>query len=436
MRGFFCVSKNVWGTFGYLALFFGCRIILRSTDMIKVNKAKNYRNKTKEELIDELIVMQKEVDKLGKLEQECAEAYDRLKDSERKYRALFDQAADAIVVFDINTGEFLDFNDRAHQYLGYARDEFKKLKISDIEVKESPDEVQEHIQKVVEKGSDTFETKHRRKDGIIRDIFVSCKAIDLKGKKCIQSIWCDISERKKAEEKIELNQQMLIESQEEIKKFSHKILNIREEEKKNLATILHHEIGSLALSLSSGMAEIEHKIKDSEMDSALEINKINKSILKSFVSTIKELALDLRPPNLEIIGLSEVLKEYLDKCVGMGNIDIDFQHYVDDEDINTELAIVIFRIVQEAVNNIIKHAHASLAKVVLTTKKKNLLLKICDNGLGKAKMGSPRDSRMKMGLRLMKEMAESLGGNLYIKSKEGQGTEITVIIPQKNRRDS
>jgi len=531
--------------------------------MSKVNQAKNLMDKTKEELIGELIVLQKEVGNLGKLKQECLRAFDRLKDSEMKYRALFDQAADAIVVFDAETVEFLDFNDRAHQNLGYTREEFKKLKIADIEFNESPDEVVKHIQKVADEGSDIFESKHRRKDGIIRDIFVSCKAINLMGKKCIQSIWCDISgrkkaelaieeseekyklmaeaspdavvtsdmegkithaslqalkllgfdnidellgksafdyinpvehkklsrifqnlgknevlrikelsclkrdgrqfpaelscahiesesgmfngyiaiirditERKNAEEKNKQNQQMLLESQKEIKKFSHKILTIREEEKKNLATILHHEIGSLALSLSSGMAAIDHQIKHNKMDSALETSIKNKSILKSFVSTIKDIALDLRPPNLEIIGLSDVLREYLDQCVGMGNIDIDFQQDIDGESINTEMAIVIFRIVQEAVNNIIKHAHASYAKVVITTKKKNLLLKISDNGVGKARMGGPGDSRKKMGLRIIQEMAESLDGNLYIKSKEGKGTEISVIIPLKERKSS
>lgn len=531
--------------------------------MIKDNQAEDFRNKTKEELLNDLAELHRKIDELSTLELECSNALNDLQISEKKYQALFDRAADSIVVLDVETGKFLDFNDRAHSVLGYSREEFKRLKIEDFEVNESPDEVAEHIQKVVDEGFDTFESKHRRKDGSTRDVFVSSTAITINGKKCLQSIWrditdrkraelaleaseekyklmaeaspdavittdmegkithaslqalnlhgfdsvdellgrcafeyinpvehkklrhiflslgknevvrlkelsclrkdgrrfqadisCvriesesgifngyiaitrDITERKNAEEKIKQNQLMLLDSQEEIKKFSHKILTIREEEKKNLATILHHEIGSLALALSSGMAAIEHKTKNNEKDSVLEINLKNRSILNNFVSIIKDLALDLRPPNLEIIGLSEVLREYLDQFSEMEDIEIDFQENIDSENINDRMAIVIFRIIQEAINNILKHAHASFAKVVITKKKKNLLLKIYDNGRGKARIGSPKDSRMKMGLRLIQEMAESLDGNLHIKSKEGKGTEISVVIPLKEKENS
>jgi PAS domain S-box-containing protein len=531
--------------------------------MVKANQIKDFWDKKKVELLDELEELRRRVDDSRKLEQECIKAYDRLQGSEEKFRAIFEQAADAIVIFDAGTGEFLEFNDMAHSNLGYTRKEFKKLKIADFEVIESPDEVAKHTSKVVNEGFDTFESKHRRKDGDIRDVFVSCRAINLNGKKCIQSMWrditerkraalaleesemryklmaeaipdavvttdmdgkithaslqalklhgfdtvdellgksafdyinpiehkklrrvfqdvgkneivrikefaclrrdgsrfpaelsCariesesgmfngyiaitrDITERKKAEEKIKRNQEMLLDSQEEIKKFSHKILTIREKEKKNLVTILHHEIGSLALALSSGIAAIEDKIKNNEMNSALEINKKSKSVLNDFVSTIKDLTLDLRPPNLEIIGLSEVLREYLERSAEMGKIDIDFQANIDDSKINDDMAIVIFRIVQEAINNILKHAHATFAKVVITTKKKKLLLKIYDNGRGKARISSSKGSRMKLGLRLIQEMMESLDGNFYIKSKEGQGTEISVIIPLKEKGNS
>ncbi|MFQ5975464.1 MAG: PAS domain S-box protein [Candidatus Hydrothermarchaeales archaeon] len=125
-----------------------------------------------------------------------------LRDSEERYRALFEQAADSIGLVDPKTGALVEFNDRTHENLGYTREEFKKLKIPDFEVIESAEEVAKHIKKIIKDGADTFETKHRTKGGEIRDILVSSRTINIHGQDFIQSIWRDNTERKKAEGKI------------------------------------------------------------------------------------------------------------------------------------------------------------------------------------------------------------------------------------------
>jgi PAS domain S-box-containing protein len=129
-------------------------------------------------------------------------AQQALQESEERYHTVFEQAADSIVLIDIETGALAEFNDRAHQNLGYTREEFQKLKISDFEIIESAEQVAAHIQKVVQEGSDIFETKHRTKDGQVRNIWVSSRAISIRGKDFIHSIWIDITERKQAEERI------------------------------------------------------------------------------------------------------------------------------------------------------------------------------------------------------------------------------------------
>ncbi len=125
-----------------------------------------------------------------------------LRESEEKYRAFFEQAADSIVLIDAETGAPVEFNSKAYENLGYSRKEFQKLKIPDFEVVESAEEVTKHIKKIIKKGADVFETKHRRKDGQIRDILVSSRAISVGGKGFVQSIWSDITERKQAEEEL------------------------------------------------------------------------------------------------------------------------------------------------------------------------------------------------------------------------------------------
>ena len=125
-----------------------------------------------------------------------------LQESEERYRAIFEQAADAIVIIDPETGLFERFNEKAHQNLGYTHDEFKNLAMADIEIIESPEEIAGHIEKVATEGGDTFETKHRTKTGEARDILVSAKMICSGGKNFVQGIWRDITDRKRLEREL------------------------------------------------------------------------------------------------------------------------------------------------------------------------------------------------------------------------------------------
>ena len=140
-------------------------------------------------------------------EQRLAE--EALKQSEIRYRTLFRQAADAIVLIDAETGTLVEFNDRAHENLGYTREEFRNLKIAEFEVLESHEQVVEHVAKIVREGADTFETKHSTKTGEIRDVLVRSRALSLAGRSFIQSIWRDVTERRRAQEKLRLNEEML-----------------------------------------------------------------------------------------------------------------------------------------------------------------------------------------------------------------------------------
>ena len=137
-----------------------------------------------------LIIIRRAIEKRG--------TEQALRESEERYRTIFEQAADSIVLIDAQTGVLVAFNDRAYENLGYTRQEFEKLKIPDLEYIESAEEAAKHIEKVIKVGSDTFETKHRTKGGEIRDIRVSSRAISLQGRDLIQSIWSDITERKRA----------------------------------------------------------------------------------------------------------------------------------------------------------------------------------------------------------------------------------------------
>ncbi|MHB8829165.1 MAG: PAS domain S-box protein, partial [Syntrophales bacterium] len=117
-------------------------------------------------------------------------------------RALFAQSPDGILIIDPNTGRFLDFNDAAHQQLGYSREEFAQLNISDVEVQETNEETKKHIEKVLRNGRDDFDTLQRTKVGEISNIHVTAQLLTVGGQQVYQCIWRDITERKRAEEKL------------------------------------------------------------------------------------------------------------------------------------------------------------------------------------------------------------------------------------------
>jgi len=119
-------------------------------------------------------------------------------EAELRFRAIFEQAPYGIVIIDAN-GKVLEFNEAAHRDLGYSKEEFAKLSISEIDPYETPEEIQESMKKVLEAGEAEFEVKHRTKAGYIRDVNIIARVVNLSGSRVFQAIWHDITERKQAE---------------------------------------------------------------------------------------------------------------------------------------------------------------------------------------------------------------------------------------------
>jgi PAS domain S-box-containing protein len=132
----------------------------------------------------------------------------KTKDTEQRYQALFNQSPLGVLIVDPGTTSFVEFNDVAHQQLGYSREEFEKLTVIDIEAKESKDEVKSHIAKMLKIGTEEFETKHQTKDCSIKNVLVSTRAIEMKNKKLLHCIYHDITE-------IRNTQKSLMESEEQ-----------------------------------------------------------------------------------------------------------------------------------------------------------------------------------------------------------------------------
>ncbi len=120
-----------------------------------------------------------------------------IKEAEQRYRALFEEAPLGVLVIDPETTAFIEFNDVAHRQLGYTREEFSKLTIPEIEVKETSDQVKSHIAQILRDGVAEYETEHCTKNGEVKNVLVSVKTIGFANKKFLQCIFHDITEIKK-----------------------------------------------------------------------------------------------------------------------------------------------------------------------------------------------------------------------------------------------
>ncbi len=125
-----------------------------------------------------------------------------LRAAESRYRQLFELSPDGIVILDPETTKPLEFNEMAHLQLGYTREEFARLSLRDIDVHETPEDTRGHVDRILADGRDDFETRHRTRQGEIRNVQVTAQIMEILGARVYYCIWRDITLRKKAEERL------------------------------------------------------------------------------------------------------------------------------------------------------------------------------------------------------------------------------------------
>lgn len=227
----------------------------------------------------------------------------------------------------------------------------------------------------------------------------------------------DITQNKKAEEA----EKKLLENE----KISLAIFSAQEEERKRVSRELHDSIGQ---KLSAVQMQLELYNKSPEKN----VNQL-KEIKSTIITTGKELRNiihNLHPQDLDEYGLTRALEMLCNEIRNLSNIDVFFNCYGDQPKISPNIELNLFRIVQEALNNIAKHSSATEASVQIYYRDDNIIINIEDNGHGFDFETYMDNNEIKsFGILNMKKRAESLGGNLYIDSSDSLGTEIQVKIP-------
>jgi PAS domain S-box-containing protein len=181
--------------------------------IIRQQKAKEEIQKLNEELEQRVIERTQQLEDMNRrLEDEIVERKQiekALKEEELRYRALFEQSPEGILLIDPETALPIEFNETALRQLGYSHNEFAQMRVSDYEAIEKPEDTKAHIEKILREGRDDFETKHRTKNGEIKNVLVTVQMLDLYSKPVFHCIYRDITELKQAEIAIsELNEML------------------------------------------------------------------------------------------------------------------------------------------------------------------------------------------------------------------------------------
>ena len=221
----------------------------------------------------------------------------------------------------------------------------------------------------------------------------------------------------------------LQESEARIREFSHELLSVREEEKRRISASLHHDVGSLAVGLTARLTAMEDDLRHGRIDAALQSLAASQTLFQHSIAGLKELAIALRPPDLDILGLVPALRQHIAQIMLSTPLSIRFRDATQGRTVPAETATVLFRIVQEALTNVAKHAQATRVSVWLDTREGGARAAIRDNGIGLDAGQRAAPAGVRIGLRAMRELAESQGGTFEVRSGRRAGTTIVVNLP-------
>jgi PAS domain S-box-containing protein len=234
----------------------------------------------------------------------------------------------------------------------------------------------------------------------------------------------DITDKKLAED-------ALRESKEQLKKFAAHLQNVREEERILLAREIHDELGQILVAVKIDMGLLRKNVVNNSdkvysEQVLVKFNDLSK-LIDTTIQTARKIMTDLRPEVLDMLGFVDAVKQHLNNFHERYNVDCIFESTIDEVNLGSQQAVALFRIIQEALNNIAKHAKASEVRITLTNKQDKLLLQVIDNGVGFDQNQSKRtDSYGMIG---MKERVYLLEGELNITSEVNKGTLVEVVLP-------
>jgi len=334
------------------------------------------------------------------------------------FRQMADMSNDAFFLTD-SRGRFLYVNHRAVALAGYSRQEILNLRIPDVNPEFPPPRLAEFVASLGKAPMAPFETLLRRKDGVISPIELSVARIEVTGAPYLFGVVRDITERKQL--------------QASRKSFAQRLLKTLEAERQRVARELHDDVGQAVATVGVLLHALEQRpgAIAEEMRPALTAMQ---GTIRQITESVARLVRDHHPAELLGLGFEETLRAHVCEFTQRHELELRLATVPVAGLLPPEQELHLYRIVQEALANVARHAQARRVTVRLTRRGSTLLVVVRDDGVGFDTGALQAGSGF--GLVTMRERAEILGAELSVRSAHDGGTEVRVTVPLAAARPS
>jgi two-component system sensor histidine kinase UhpB len=354
---------------------------------------------------------------------ERIKAEEALRTSKERYRLLVESMSEGLIMQD-EKGLITYLNDRFLEVIGYTRDEIIGHRLTDILSGERLKTYKQQIARRKKGEQGSYEIALERKDGRKVFVFVSANPLfnedgNYKGSIAVLT---DITN-------IRLAEQELKKSREQLRDLSLHLQSIIEDGRKQLAREIHDELGQFLTALKMDLAWLSKRLPKDHKDQELLLDKTKSmsTLIEKTMKYVQRLSSELRPGLLDDLGLVPAMEWQAQEFEKRAKIRCEMSLDSEEIDLDQDLSTVIFRIYQEALTNVARHAQATKVKVSLREKNGTLTLKIKDNGKGitKDKIYAPES----LGMIGMRERISPWQGQVRITGTKDKGTTLTVTLP-------
>jgi len=339
---------------------------------------------------------------------------------------LFEQAPQAVALTNAENG-VLRMNSECARVFGYTPQETVGRRLDDLIVPdESRDEFRKHTEPVTAHGQRVdAEVVRQRKDGSRLHVSMVRVPVSLPdGQSAVYSIFRDITERKRAEEELQA-------SRDKLRALAAGLQSIREEERMRVAREIHDELGQALTAIKFGLSSLIPTLAEGQKLHSDKIDSLQQ-LADQTIQSVRRIATNLRPRILDELGLSAALEWAAEDFEARTGIKCRLELPEDDVAADQERATALFRIFQEALTNVARHANATEVQAQLAREDVGLTLEVRDNGQGFD--DQHLSGQRSLGILGMQERALILGGEFNITSAPGKGTTVRVRIPEARRK--
>lgn len=350
---------------------------------------------------------------------ERRQAEETLRNSEERYRRIVDTANEGIWMVD-ETSRITFVNRRMAEMLGCSAEEMIGRPTSDFTEGETAEEANRRLERRRQGIAEQFDFRFRRGDGSELWGIVSTTAVHHEGGRFGGALGMvtDITQRKQAEAELRRSNEL-------IREMASKLLTAQEEERRRISRELHDDIVQKAAALAIGVSRVRREFTTADQPIASELAGIQKGIFE-LADDIRKLSHRLHPAVLEHVGLVAALKSFTEEFSRAEGLEVKLTVPEGRDPIPREIGVCIYRVVQEWLRNIARHAHAKSAEVILSIAGNDLHLAVKDKGCG---FDVDRARGSGLGMVSIEERVRLCQGTVEIHSQLNRGTTLTARIP-------